>query len=377
MGQQLFKVHLNIDDNIQVDSDTILSMANKYDISFFFPLKSSDTKLDSTELNNDKQISNTQTEFVLQIRNDLALLTKLVEWERINTEINDILMNNVFTFLVDQNKKVMEEINNRLTYKQHLQTLFMKKLKDDTYDNVSILSHSLTDCSSENATTSSTQTEDHHQQQNTKHQFKQLSYFAIQSLTSFLFILIKSAEKNDPTIIHEILTLASQLCEQLPMKCLSSTNSFLFKSLKPLIDYIHELSSTADPIISKQALKILLNFSIVKGSFKDIFSLLSKLIFNTTDIYNVQGLVIQLNNNLTETLNQWEKEKQTSISEEKSDSKIDNGDNTISKEITKILSIDYLKSIGSYPNTQLLNLNEELFTGQFISSIIVSHIEIK
>ncbi|CAF3583974.1 unnamed protein product, partial [Rotaria sp. Silwood2] len=42
-----------------------------------------------------------------------------------------------------------------------------------------------------------------------------------------------------------------------------------------------------------------------------------------------------------------------------------------------ILSIDYLKSIGSYPNTQLLNLNEELFTGQFIASIILSHIDIE
>ncbi|CAF4263498.1 unnamed protein product, partial [Rotaria sordida] len=46
-------------------------------------------------------------------------------------------------------------------------------------------------------------------------------------------------------------------------------------------------------------------------------------------------------------------------------------------EILEISSVNYLKSIGSYPNTQLLNLNKELFTGQFISSIILSHIDIE
>ncbi|CAF4120895.1 unnamed protein product, partial [Rotaria sp. Silwood1] len=41
------------------------------------------------------------------------------------------------------------------------------------------------------------------------------------------------------------------------------------------------------------------------------------------------------------------------------------------------ISIDYLKSNGTYPNIELLNLNEELFTGQFLSSIILSHIDIE
>ena len=39
--------------------------------------------------------------------------------------------------------------------------------------------------------------------------------------------------------------------------------------------------------------------------------------------------------------------------------------------------MDYLKSTGSFPNTELLKLNEELLTGQFISAIILSHIDIE
>ncbi|CAF4353999.1 unnamed protein product, partial [Rotaria sordida] len=59
---------------------------------------------------------------------------------------------------------------------------------------------------------------------------QQVSYFSIQSLTSLLIILIKSAEKNDPTFVQELLTLAIQLCDQIPM------NSFKSSELSPIID---------------------------------------------------------------------------------------------------------------------------------------------
>ncbi|CAM4831763.1 unnamed protein product [Rotaria magnacalcarata] len=358
MGQQLFKVHLDINDKIQVDSETILSIACKDDINFFLPSKSSGRNITVSDLNIGHQILNVHTESVKQIRNDLALLAKLIEWQAMNTKINDILTSDVFTILSDQNKKLMEDINDYLTYKQSLEKCLMEKLKNDSNDNTSILAYSFIDYSSSHATSSSTKTEDR-KSQKAKYLSKQLSYLAIQSLTSILLVLIKSVEKNDPSIVHHILTLAGELCQQFPMKCLSPANIFLFKSLKPLINYIHELSLTEDSIVSKQATIILLAFSIAKGSFKDILSLLNKLIFNTTDIYNVQGLFIQLNNGLEETLN--DAEKQTSSSE----------------ETAETISIDYLKSIGSFPNTQLTNLNEQLFTGQFISSIILSHIDIE
>ena len=38
-------------------------------------------------------------------------------------------------------------------------------------------------------------------------------------------------------------------------------------------------------------------------------------------------------------------------------------------------SLDYLKSLDVYPNSQLMEIDEQLFTGQFISSIILSHID--
>ncbi|CAF3962695.1 unnamed protein product [Rotaria sp. Silwood2] len=48
--------------------------------------------------------------------------------------------------------------------------------------------------------------------------------------------------------------------------------------------------------------------------------------------------------------------------------------NTISNETTSI-GLDYLKSVGAYPDTQLVTMNENQFTGQFISSIILAHID--
>ncbi|CAF1262290.1 unnamed protein product [Rotaria sordida] len=329
MGQQLFKVHFDIVDNTVDNSEIISSDPIKDDIRFFFPLKfSSDSINNQTELNNDQQISKSQIEYIKQIQNSLFRLTKSVHWGKINTEINEILMNNIFTSIIEQNKKIMKEIENHLVYKQHLQTSLINKLKEENDANLSIFEQPFIDASSENNDNSD------NQEEKTKYQPEQLSYFAIESLTSILLILIQSVEKNDPIIIHKILTLISRLCEQLPMKCLSTTNNFLFKSLEPLIYYIHELSLTTDPIITKQAIKIQLNFSIAKGSFKDILSLLKKLIFNTTDIYNVQTLFLQLNKGLTETINKWEKQKKQLTNEEKIDSNSEQDDNTISKELT-------------------------------------------
>jgi hypothetical protein len=61
-----------------------------------------------------------------------------------------------------------------------------------------------------------------------------------------------------------------------------------------------------------------------------MLSLLNKLIFNTTDVYHVQGLIIQLNNGLTETINEWEKQKEQLVNDNESNE----GDNTTSKELT-------------------------------------------
>ncbi|CAF1105332.1 unnamed protein product [Rotaria sordida] len=146
-------------------------------------------------------------------------------------------------------------------------------------------------------------------------QLPELSHFIIQSLTSILIILIKSAEKNDPTIVHQILTLTSQLCEQIPAKCLSTGDNLLSASLKPLTDYIYDLSFSKDSTVAKKAIKIRLGFSISQASFKHILPLLTNLIFITDDVYDVQGLFIRWNDDLTVALDDWEKQQSTDSTE--------------------------------------------------------------
>lgn len=284
MGQQVFKADVNIKDNTISNSNTILSDDLKDDISFFYPLKICDSTI---ELNNDQQI-----EYIKQIQKHLFLLTNSTPWNELNTEIRERFITKITSFIDEQSNKLSEEINDLSNHRERLQTFLKVKLKNDDNRNLPIFAQSSIDPRSEN--------------NDDQEKSKQLSYFAIQSLISILLILIKSAEKNDRTIIQQILTLASQLCEQLPMKCLSSTNNLLFKSLEPLTTYISELSLSTDPIISKQTIRILLSFSIAKGSFKDLLPLLNRLIFNTTEIFHMQGLIIQMNNNLTEIIHRYE-----------------------------------------------------------------------
>jgi hypothetical protein len=298
MGQQLFKVHMNIDDNAVIESDTAVLSGGKDDISFFFPLE-------STKFNNDHRISNSQTKYTEQIRNSIYTLTSSIYWESINIEMDDVLMNNVFKTINGQNKKIKEENESRLSCKQQLRTSLMKKLKDD--DNIIVLSED--------------NNESDQLEQKAKEQSEQLSYTSTQSLMSIVLILIKSVVKNDPSIIQQILTVVRQLCEQLPIKNVSSTSNSIFKSWQPLINYIQELSLTTDPIISKQTIEILLRFFLAKGSFRDILLLLNRLIFNATDIYNVQSLFIQMNNSLTKTIDDWKKQQ--------TDSDLEKNQNTI------------------------------------------------
>src|SRR4051812_30664348 len=99
MGQLLSKVHLDIKDNTVIDLKIVLSDDVKDNISFFFPSKTSSSSSDSTinplELNNDPQISHLQIEYIKQIQNYLFQLTKSVQWDEMNTEINGNLICNI------------------------------------------------------------------------------------------------------------------------------------------------------------------------------------------------------------------------------------------------------------------------------------------
>ena len=322
MGQQLFKSHLELFNSIKIDdtklkSNLISSEDDGDDINFFVCPKS------ITESDDHHPVISSKKLFTKRNQDQLFLLTKSITLEEIDTQINELLIKNVFIFIENCYKQTMQQIKDISDNQQRLQISLTNKIQEEKLNNKSIF---------------------HNQDKKKENKSQQLSYFAIQSLSSVLLILIKSVEKNDPTIIHQILTLTYELCEQIPMKSLSLTNNsnFLFKSLKPLINYINSLSLSNDPIISKQILRILLSFAIAKASFKDILPLLSRLIFDTVEIYDAQGIFVQLNDGLTEEVSS--------------------------------LSLDYLKSLNVYPNSQLMEIDEQLFTGQFISSIILTHI---
>jgi hypothetical protein len=351
MGQHLFKVNLETVDSID-NSTVFLSSSDTDDLSFFY---SSTLPVETTtspvEYETSSQIPNCKSLFIKQIQNHLAVLTNSAELKELNTQINDILIGNVLLSISNCYKKAMREITDILENQQRLQTSLMSKVNEEEYAILSIFAKPFVDSSSKDKNTSSAETEVEtdgerqlrlakQKQQKAELQAQQISYFALQSLTSVLLILMKSAEKNDPAVVQQILVLTNQLCEQIPMNSLSPIESssnysgFLFKSLKPLITYIDEVSLTKDPIVVKEAKKILLSFAIAKGSFRDILPVLYRLIFETSDVYNVRGLFLQLNNGLTLAIDQREKEKQqtTSIQNIDSDGELEQ-DETTSKNL--------------------------------------------
>ncbi|CAF0746684.1 unnamed protein product [Adineta ricciae] len=341
MDQPLFKVEFIADEDDSSTLEAIAPSSGKDDVDYLFPAAATTT--DPTESNPEVQLTQSQTECIKRIRNYLFALTKSVPWTTFTEEIDNLLKNTIQPSIIVQNTELVEIIAQRLEYKQKLEAKVTEKTKQDNSSDLSIFEQHFTE---------DAESSDDLELQKEKFHSKQLSYFAIQSLISILLILIKSAEKNDPFIIQQILTLAGQLCEQLPMKSLLSEHALLYKSLAPLIRYTQELSSSADKAVSKQAMKILLSFSVAKGSFEDLLLLLKQLIFNTNEVFNVRGLIKQLNNNLIEIMKE-------------------------SSEEREFPSLDYLKTIHSYPNEQLLQINDNQFTGPFLSSIILSHLDIE
>ncbi|CAF0773776.1 unnamed protein product [Adineta ricciae] len=302
----------NETDNSTCAVQTILSDNEGDDISYFFPVNTS----------HDQKIDNSESLVIKRIQNQLALLTKFTTSEEIETKINDLLTKDILARSENSYKSTIERIERRL----ELQTTLTKDLQSEKSTSI----------------------------RNNDNQ--QLSYFAIRSVSSILLILIKSAQKHDPCIVDEILTLTSELCDELPMKCFTSSNHrHLLKSLTPLISYIEQLLTSNDLNQARQVRIILLSFAIARGSFKDILSLLTEMIFDTVNTYRVGGILTQLSNGLRETIKQDE--------------------NTLaSKEISR--SLDYLKFVGEYPDSESKDSNDKLLTGQLFASIILSHLEL-
>ncbi|CAF3446671.1 unnamed protein product [Rotaria sp. Silwood1] len=351
MGQQLSHVNEKLlsmvnNDSTPLTSDAIIAGNGKDDILTLLNVRN------PLESDRSKTIPILDRLHTKQIQTHLFQLTNSVEHKAINLEIYDILFENVFKKdLARRFRNTISEVEAILNLQQKLQTALMKKIQEEKNTNQSIFN-----------------------KDKAEREAQQLSYFAIQSLTSILLILIKSAEKHDPTIVQQILTLASQLCEQMPMKCLSFVTNgiFLAKSLKPLTTYISDLLLQEDPSIKKQVTKILLCFGIAKDSLKDILPIVSKLIFQMDNVYDARGLLIQLNNGLADTMDELETKKKSTANQTK-----DNTDSVCKQPDEHMISIplDYLKSIQVFPTAQLMELDEEKFTGHFLASVILAHID--
>ncbi|CAF1253616.1 unnamed protein product, partial [Rotaria sordida] len=393
MGQQLSNINLKASaatntDNTEFNNDTIVSRSGDENIHLFSWIKALDDM--ATSSIGFDQIASTHIQLMKQIQKDLSLLTYKANIMKINSDINEILMTDVFPSISVRCRETIEEII-AIVKKQEQLTLniFLKqKLEENGNSGQSISAESFHDTPSEDMdaldiddTIDSDDTQESNVDKQTieraKFHAQQVSYFSIQSLTSLLIILIKSAEKNDPTFVQELLTLAIQLCDQIPMNSFRSSelspiiDNHWFKSLQPLTNYINELSLSKNVMIANKAMKILLSFSIAKASFKDILPILGKLIFNKANVYNVRRLFIRLNHVLTKALNKIEKKKLQQQNNDPNDKfEQDTYDDIRSNE-----TIDYLKMIGAFPNSRLIQLDEKEFTGPFVASVIMAHID--
>ena len=285
--------------------NTILSNISVENVELFLPLKSINganvnlvSQNDRDEQSSIGRVTSKQ-KLINQIRSDLSRLTNSSELSELNAEITRRI-EQVLDHVRAIDRSVMNEIQSILDKQNQLQRSYTEKVKDDENAAASIFAQSSVD--SNKLTHLETDMSLSKQTKSSQLQSQKLSFFAIQSSISILLILVKSSEKSDQTLVNQILRLTTQLVEQLPMKStsfdVSKSSSGLYKSLKPLINlssvsYHYKIKSTH--MYSKQATYILLTFSIVKNSFKDILPLLIKLAFNTNDIYDIRDLFIELN----------------------------------------------------------------------------------
>jgi hypothetical protein len=328
MGQQLSNIDLKASsatntNDTEFNYTTITSRSGNENIHLFSCIKALDG-MTTSSIGFD-QISNTHIQLIKHIQKDLSLLSHAADITKANSEINEILITDVFPSISARYRSAIEEILAIMKKQQQLTLNIVLKQKLEENENID-QSNSVESFSDDIDTSAIEDTIDNVDTQESdvaeqkleqaKNQVQQATYFAIRSLTSLLLILIKSAEKNDPIFVQELLTLAIQLCNQMPMSCfkLSESSPIIdnhwFKSLQPLTNYINELSLSENVMMANKAMTILLSFSIAKASFKDILPILGKLIFNKVHVFNVRRLFIRLNNSLTKAFNKIEKKKQ-------------------------------------------------------------------
>lgn len=309
MGQELSLSEVKVPDIFSTSSrqsNELLSTNETENVHLFLPFEIiNELNKNSILLKNQKisnELSIAKETLVDQIRNDLSISSNLSEVTALNTDVTEMIKK-VLDYITAANSSLQNSIESIMNKQNQLKNSYAEKLKDDENKMTSIFSEPFIDS----------------EKVSDEQQIKELSYFAIQSLLNMLLMLLQSVHKSDSVIPRTMLNLTNQIVEQMPLNSLSSDvykgSHSLFKSLQPLTNYIQELSiqTDIDPIVAKQSINILLNFSVIKSSFKDILPLIRKLIFNINDTFDVRKLLIKLNQHLTMMIDKYDKEKQKSL----------------------------------------------------------------
>lgn len=308
MSENLSALNAQINDWINKDgnglsSDSIISKITKENIIDLFP--SMKTYTDRNRLIN-------------QIQNDLLLLTRANEVTELNTSISKILLENVLQPFTEHYDNALREIKIIFDNQQQLRQSFRKK-RDENYNIDEPITNELNlEVSMNDKSSSSIETSNSIQgaqmttvaQVNSEAESQLNPYSVIHLLTSLLISVVKINGKTDSTIGSQIIALANQWCEQIPIIISTSiSNNLALKSLKSFTSYIHELSLSEDHNLAKQAVPILLKFSIAQASFRELLPIINRLTFNKDDTYNIRQLLLKMNNCLIKILDQYEQEK--------------------------------------------------------------------
>lgn len=263
MGQQLFKVDLEKINSTETNSIQSWSFNDR--ISSIFPWK-----IDQIIKNSTERDLNEQNILITKIRNEIFQLTKTNSLQEFDTQMNEIA-----SFIETSHQNSMKTITETWEKQKQLRISFDAKSSQDSQLNSTISSSTNND---------------------------KLVSLAIESLISILLILIKSVERTDPTIVQQILSLSIQLVEQIPMKSFSNSNFFFQQSLKPIGNFLEDLSYSSDGFISQRSIEILFHLSLLKCSLKDLFPLFNRFIFDQKNFYNFKNIFSKLNENLSKSI---------------------------------------------------------------------------
>ncbi|CAF2236238.1 unnamed protein product [Rotaria magnacalcarata] len=365
MGQQVSLTDLKTPDLLSTNNqqpNEVLSDDQTENIHLFLPFAI------IKEINqNSSELSIAKEKLINQIRNDISVSSNLSGVNEFNAKIVEIIKK-MLDYIATKHTCLQNSIQSIINKQKQLKDSYGEKLRDDENATTAIFPEALIDS----------------EKVSNEQQLKELSFFAVESLIAMLLVLLKSVHNSDSTIVHQMLILKNQLLERIPLNYISSDickrSNNLFKSLKPLTDFIQELSMQTgiDPFAT---------------SFKDILPLIRKIIFNTNDIFDVRKLFVKLNKHLMIRMDQSEKEKQTTSTATTIPQNTTNNNNLTTQEQNRtdkvlqtatelnieqrfLAAVEYLKSIEAYPNTQLIKLNEKKFTGQFICSVLLVHIDL-